>query len=960
MATVFLAKDLRHGRDVALKVLHPELGAHVGPDRFQREIRIAASLQHPNILSLFDSGRAGELLYYVMPFVQGESLRDRIRREKQLPIPEAIRIATRVAEALGSAHASQIVHRDIKPENILLSGDNVYVADFGVARALGAGDAGSITSTGMAVGTPYYMSPEQATADTLDGRSDIYALGCVLYEMLAGEPPYTGHSMQAVIARHVQAEVPRIQIVRPTVPDELQETIDIAMSKSPADRFQTAGEFARALGESPGRATGASQATSRTGRTTKPIQRTTTFERWLRTAPLTQKAGALVGMVGLAAATWLGWSKITGDPPLDPNRLIVAPFDALGSGLDSLRRGLFTLVSSSLDAAGALRTVPPTRYEGRLGTSVDQGSLASVARSEGAQLGVYGTITRSGQSVHVKANVYDFGANVLLGELEIDGDPSRIQLLADSLTRSLIRVLVRKEIGNVQLASLNTASTNALKQFLQGEQLARQALFDSAAFHFRRATLLDTAFALAYQRLAFVNVHQGTAHVGDSLTWPIALRAGQLNRGLAPRESLLVAIDSIHAALSLGEIRDEIEGAVLRQRLFASLRVASDRFPGDAEVAFRDAYARSGFAAQARSSELLVAFDRAIALDSSFTPSYIYAIELAMRVNGYEDALRHINAYLRRNPRGVDADGMRLASRLMAARRPSDDEIDRLLRAASVEVAFSAFQPTATWPDSGETAIRIARRLANDPKGTPELSANLDWSKDLLAKSLAWRGHLREAVAAWPDMRVNDWIGSQVATLGGMQTASVSAGFAILLRGPLLPPSFDTRLPVALPFWSQTRDLASLDLTATRADAALRVSRDPNDREFLSYLRDASRAYRALAAGDSAAALRGFLSIPDTVCAYCEFDKITKVRLLAALGRAQEARVILALDPVIPYFPSEILWRLERARVAMKLGDRDIARREYDFVAQVWARADDSLLPFVNEAREALRILGGS
>jgi len=208
MATVFLARDLRHDRPVALKVLHPELAATLGPERFLREIHLAARLQHPHVLSVYDSGDAGGQLWFTMPYVEGETLRQRLRREGQLPIDDALRIARETADALDYAHQQGIVHRDIKPENILLTARHALVADFGIARALGSAvsDGSSreqrLTETGMSIGTPAYMSPEQASADREVGpRSDIYSLGCVLYEMLAGEPPFTGPNAQAILLR---------------------------------------------------------------------------------------------------------------------------------------------------------------------------------------------------------------------------------------------------------------------------------------------------------------------------------------------------------------------------------------------------------------------------------------------------------------------------------------------------------------------------------------------------------------------------------------------------------------------------------------------------------------------------------------------------------------------------------------------------------------------------------------
>ena len=248
MATVYLARDLKHGRHVALKVLHPELATSLGPERFHREIETVARLQHPHILTVHDSGETAGQLWFTMPFVEGESLRDRLRREQQLPVEVALRITTDAARALQYAHEHGVIHRDIKPENLLLTKDgSTLVADFGIARALSAGDD-RLTETGISVGTPAYMSPEQATGDrTLDARTDVYALGAVLYEMLAGEPPFTGPTAQAVIAKRFSGEVPRVRRVRPSVPDSVEQAVIRALAPVPADRFASATEFARAL-----------------------------------------------------------------------------------------------------------------------------------------------------------------------------------------------------------------------------------------------------------------------------------------------------------------------------------------------------------------------------------------------------------------------------------------------------------------------------------------------------------------------------------------------------------------------------------------------------------------------------------------------------------------------------------------------------------------------------------------
>ena len=248
MAVVYLARDLKHDRDVAIKVLRPELAEALGEERFFREIRTLATLSHPHILPLHDSGSASGLLFYVMPFIDGESLQDRLDRETQLPVEEALRLTTEVAEALAHAHERGVVHRDIKPANIMLSGSHALVTDFGIASAVDAAGGEKLTRTGIVVGTPTYMSPEQSSgASAIDGRSDVYSLGCVLYELLAGAPPFAGSTPQALLARHAVDPVPSIRTVRGTVPVGTERVVLKALAKVPADRFGSAAEFASAL-----------------------------------------------------------------------------------------------------------------------------------------------------------------------------------------------------------------------------------------------------------------------------------------------------------------------------------------------------------------------------------------------------------------------------------------------------------------------------------------------------------------------------------------------------------------------------------------------------------------------------------------------------------------------------------------------------------------------------------------
>src|SRR5262245_30018150 len=248
MATVFLAEDVKHHRRVAIKVLSPEITAHLGSERFLREIEISAHLHHPHILTLLDSGEAQGLLYYVMPYVEGESLRQRLERERQLPVEEALRLTREVADALDHAHRAGVVHRDIKPENILLAAGHAVVADFGIARAVGAAGGTKLTTTRTTVGTPAYMSPEQVMGSVdLDGRSDLYSLGCVLYEMLAGVTPFAGATGESFAYQHLSVTPPLVTSVRPAVPEVTARALAKCLAKTPADRFGTGTEFAASV-----------------------------------------------------------------------------------------------------------------------------------------------------------------------------------------------------------------------------------------------------------------------------------------------------------------------------------------------------------------------------------------------------------------------------------------------------------------------------------------------------------------------------------------------------------------------------------------------------------------------------------------------------------------------------------------------------------------------------------------
>jgi serine/threonine-protein kinase len=403
MAVVLLAEDLKHHRRVALKVLQPELSAALGGERFLREIEIVAGLQHPHILPLFDSGQipvgspersegTATLLYYVMPYAEGESLRQRLAREGQLPLDAALRITHEVGSALQYAHEHGVIHRDVKPENVMLTAGQAVVTDFGIARALHAAGGESLTISGMVVGTPQYMCPEQA-GGAVDGRSDQYSLACVLYEMLVGQPPFTGPSAQAVLARHSLDPVPGVRVVRQAVPAEVEAAILRAMAKTPADRFPSIRQFLHALE--------LSQAMS--GAATAPSPRATAGR------PRAWRRGAVVlaGALLLAGAGW--WlmgrrSDPPGGAPGAVTSIAVLPFRELDANPDSsyLGDGMTEGLIADLSQIGSLKVI--SRSSGAMA----QGSalpLAGRASELGVNALVDGWIRRSGDSVRVSVHL---------------------------------------------------------------------------------------------------------------------------------------------------------------------------------------------------------------------------------------------------------------------------------------------------------------------------------------------------------------------------------------------------------------------------------------------------------------------------------------------------------------------------------------------------------------------------
>ncbi|HJQ11599.1 MAG TPA: protein kinase [Gemmatimonadaceae bacterium] len=494
MATVYLARDLKHDRDVAVKVLRDDVGFALGHERFRREIELVTHLSHPHILPIYDSGEAGSELFYVMPYVEGESLRSKLNRERQLSIDEALRITCEVASALDHSHRHGIIHRDIKPENILLEDGQALLADFGIARAA-ALSGEKLTSTGVSLGTPTYMSPEQGMADpNIDARTDIYSLGCVLYEMLAGQPPFTGNTTQALIARHSLDQVPSLSVVRSSVPEEVEDAILQALEKVPADRYATAHEFADAL-----RACQVSglHPVRRTGQRSRQINRPRA-RNWRVVAAVTALA-----LLVLTGAAWASKEFLMKGRPalgsrLRAERIAVLYFKDLSpdNRLGYLANGLTESLISDLDRVSALDVISANGVKQFAGTDV---SRDSISRALETGTIVDGAVESEGNQARVTYRLIDGNSGVDFKRASIVaplGDPLTLKSnLADSIARSLREVLgnevrVRASQAGTQNPTAWSLLQSAQKMRNDADALEKGGNVDAAASQLQAADSL--------------------------------------------------------------------------------------------------------------------------------------------------------------------------------------------------------------------------------------------------------------------------------------------------------------------------------------------------------------------------------------------------------------------------------------------------------------------------------------
>ncbi|HEX8691459.1 MAG TPA: protein kinase [Longimicrobium sp.] len=906
MGTVFLARDLKHDRPVAIKVLHPELATALGAKRFLTEIRLAANLAHPHIVPVFESGEAAGLLFYVMQYVEGESLRDRLERDGPLPVEEAVRIALDVAEALAFAHGREVVHRDIKPENILLAGHgHATVADFGVARALSTATDERLTATGLILGSPPYLSPEQADpSGVVDGRADLYSLGCVLHEILAGAPPFGNRGAQATLFSHLTEPPPPLRSLRPDVPPAVEAAVLQALAKEPGERFSSAEAFAAALDARAGAARGPRV----------PHWRPSPRRERRRRAPVALATGAVLALLAIPVI-WL----LSTSAPTIPG-VVVLPFVTAGAAKSAepgappdrwLASSLGLLpVVRVVDAQAVLEGAKDWRKR-------PVRDVATRARRRGARYLVLGSVLGERLTVEVYAvrgvrQIYTGGA--VTGETHAEA--------LDRLALEIVRSVAEAEdldLGPLDEVASATTSLVALTEVIQGQRLFFRGETDAAVEAYRRAIAADSAFGPAYFRLSMAETW------GPRWDYPAALAVAEA--GLRKRDRMAPRWVDLLSALRHYARRSTDSAAVQFQKAASENPDLPDALLGLGEFLIHS----GGFLGE-RATVALPTFRRLVAIDSAYAPIAHHIVELAL----YVDDERLARTYL---PRILDADDARACGLAVALRfggaRERATAFDSLrvadLRTVATVVAFFA-QDGLNLP----LADSVARLLTLPERSPEERARGARWR----LAALAGQGRWSQAIAAWDSASGRPPFDSWVihAWLAGFPAEERAA------------PMFR---------WAEaeiTRQAPSF-VPLLRGEAARRDAQD------------ALRAlvHRATLQGDSAEAGRLLAIVRATAPTAAPSDpepgalQASLNARLALLARDTTAAII-HLEQAVARLPWSTTWympladgatqRLLLAELLRARGDAPAADRQLRSFGQVWLLGDAVFRARVARARE--------
>jgi tRNA A-37 threonylcarbamoyl transferase component Bud32/tetratricopeptide (TPR) repeat protein len=1040
MATVYLARDVKHDRQVALKVLRPDLAATLGPERFLNEIRIAANLTHPHILPVHDSGEAGGFLYYVMPYIQGESLRDKLEREGELPVAEATRILRDVADALAAAHAAGVVHRDIKPDNVLISGRHAMVMDFGVAKAVSeATGRQEVTTAGVALGTPQYMAPEQAVADPhIDHRADIYALGVLGYELLTGRPPFAGATSQQVLTAHVTVTPDPVTAWRPSVPPALEQIVARCLEKKPADRWQRSDELVPLLealstpsggitpaGTLPVEAVGTMSLAGlvrrvgwrRLGRTlavylvaSLAVLQGVTFlmnqfglPHWfllagvvlllmglpiiLTTALITAAGVSLQGTTASGAAmpwrasrrwfTWrrailgglaafaalatvgssLVWSRNRG-VELEPDVVAVLPFRLVGSDIGLWREGLVDLLSTALDGTGRLRASDPravmNAWRKKLG---DEGELpepdvaAEVPKVLKAGLMIQGSVVSTGPGeVRVTADLYNVRWLRKEGSVVVDGPEGDMASLVDRLSVDLLKSIWRtEEIPEIRVSSVTTSSVPALRAYLEGEQYFRRSEFVQAREAFTRAIEIDSTFAIAAHRLSIAYGWSAGSYAEEHLRYA-ALAARHLS-GLPVRDSLLIL------GHKLVDFDGDLDVIPIYQRLTSSYPDDFEAWDGEGE-----AYWHLGAQAGYGPKDVVDALAHGYAVDSTMAPSLIHLVQSANAV-GDSTLVREWTArYLAIDSTSPQARAFRLAAALRFG--PPTDAAAAAAALATVDRQVLG-EMGSSFAYSGVTGLPYFERVfraASDPRFPYgfRASALRQLGEQYLRHGQVARWLEEDRQAATVLGRETDLFVVTMARIAGVAQDSASvARFERLARQASYP---DQAPNLAFLYAKEGRDaeahrgVEQFDHWADSLMAEGDTVRARTDRGLALALRG-----HIAAAHDSAEAAIDYLRRGLRMIRAQQSTRDVHRYLLATLleGRGDETEALRTYESLFWSPWLEALGYERAGQLHERRGESQAAVGDYERFLALWEDADPQLQPQVEQARAALRRLGG-
>jgi eukaryotic-like serine/threonine-protein kinase len=941
MATVYLAKDLRHGRPVAIKVVRPELTGPGGIARFLREIELAARLQHPHILPVFDSGTVddgagGQTPYFVMPFVEGETLRGRLGREKQLPVDDAVSLAAAVADALAYAHAHGVVHRDIKPENILMSGGHGVVADFGVAKAIESGAspsgevAAGLTAVGLAIGTPHYMAPEQATGrDLVDARADQYSLGCVLYELLAGRPPFAGGAAQSVLAKNMTAPRPHVGQVRHDVPDALEDVIIRAMAIDPADRFPDMSALAAALRQA--RAT------------TRPRKRT-----------MVVIAAAAIAAGAAGAVAWIATRPSAIAVTEEAETIAVLPFSASGPGVEVLGEGMVDLLATNLQGVGGIKAVDPRLVLKRWAKRHDDDSggmdeALALGRDLDAGSIVTGSAVSAGGTVRLAADLYSVAGGERLGRAQVDGPADSILPLVDRLSVALLRDVwrSREPLPSLDIASLTTDSIAALRAYLQGERYYRRFALDSALAAYTRAVEVDSTFALAHLRRALVYGWTGgygspASHEAATAGYRFAARLPPRSRRLlegyrAFEEGFPRAIDSMRAYVT--EYPEDLEGWYTYGEALYHLRELE---PNDPDT-------------------IMAAFDKVIGGDSTLTPAVIHPLELTLMYRDSARFGRYLRLFEQTAPPGHVA-AHRVAAGLAWGPPPSDSA----LRAAITGVPYIGFRAMASfYRDEMATSDTILARVARLEHALPANSPGRRFAPIGRGFALVGFGRLHE-------------VQSLVDTVAALSPGAAAGLLAYPMVLGLAPRSFGgARLdslmardpdaaisPRRTAYVAATRAIVrgQTEEAIRKASEGMKLPDASPDSTLNRALLKATAGWARLIRGDTAGGIDQLRSgLAESGRPNTNETAFLRFQLALALAADEDtreegiSRLRFSFDNTAVYLVPIAYLALGRTYEAA--GKTDSAAMAYGRFVRLWDKADPELQGRVTEAREALERL---